>query len=189
MIAVRSWIFQVLRRIYTIYPIIRLGWLFLIGFVGWTLLAAIIIRAGRAKLWSKCNWIFCVLFVLLLFYVTVASRTGTSQQEVIIQPFYSFFLARTVNREYYRSMLMNVFLFFPLGLMLPFALSERRNPVLLSLLIGLLMSVLIEILQYAFSLGRAETDDVIMNTLGVLIGSVSFILSKLILIHLRQMTD
>ena len=161
-------------RIYTIYPLSRLGWFFLFGLAGWTLVSAIVTHAGKVKLWRRINSGIAILFMEVLLYLTVVSRGRTSYGGMILRPFFSFYLAREENREYYREMLMNVFLFFPLGLTLPFGLSARKHPVLISLGIGILLSVCIETLQYVFSLGWAETDDVIMNALGVLIGSAAY---------------
>ena len=42
------------------------------------------------------------------------------------------------------------------------------------------MSTVIEYTQYHFSLGMAETDDVICNTLGAFIGSTSLIIAHAI---------
>lgn len=70
---------------------------------------------------------------------------------------------------------MNVFLFVPMGLTLLFALPEKMNhKVLLSVLCAMVLSMIVEILQYVFQLGRAETDDVICNTLGAAIGTLAF---------------
>jgi len=109
--------------------------------------------------------------------MTVASRIETPYGGVMLRPFHSFFLAREENREYYRTMLMNVFLFFPLGMTLLYGLSGRKLPALRAAGIGMLLSVCIEILQYVYSLGWTETDDVIMNVLGVLVGGVSYLLA------------
>ena len=42
---------------------------------------------------------------------------------------------------------------------------------------GLLLSAGIEYIQYRFALGVAETDDVICNTLGTVIGSASLLVA------------
>jgi glycopeptide antibiotics resistance protein len=76
-------------------------------------------------------------------------------------------------------MLMNVFLFFPLGLTLPYALPEKWNRKgLLTIFLAQVFSIGIELAQYHFHLGRAETDDVICNTLGCVIGTLSYVISK-----------
>lgn len=62
---------------------------------------------------------------------------------------------------------MNVFLFLPFGFLLAFV--AKRN-FLQSLLIGFAFSVCIEALQYVFSFGMCEIDDVFHNSLGTSLG-------------------
>lgn len=117
--------------------------------------------------------LFCISTGIIL-YATLLNRThGT--YAVSLFPFSSFITAKH-QPELYREMLMNVFLFFPLGLTLSNALLQPwhccRKLILVTLL-GCLLSVGIEYSQYRFALGMAETNDVICNTLGTLIGATS----------------
>ena len=80
--------------------------------------------------------------------------------------------------EIYREMLMNVFLFFPLGLTLSNALPRKWHRwlrIILTTLIGCALSAGIEYAQYRYALGLAETDDVICNTLGAFLGAASLL--------------
>ena len=78
----------------------------------------------------------------------------------------------------YRMLFMNVALFIPLGLSLPFALPDRfRHKYIITVISGVLLSVAVEASQYFFNLGRCETDDVLMNTLGVIIGGTAFLIN------------
>ena len=78
-------------------------------------------------------------------------------------------------------MFMNVLLFMPFGLSLPFALNKKIwYNACMTALIGLGLSICVEILQYVFCFGKCETDDVIMNLLGVLIGTFSFVISQML---------
>ena len=68
----------------------------------------------------------------------------------------------------------------PVGLLAPM-LFERREKTK-TLLLGIGISLSIEILQFVMHRGLAETDDIMSNTLGVLIGigiysSVKFVIS------------
>ena len=75
---------------------------------------------------------------------------------------------------------MNVFLFVPLGLSLPFVYSgTTRKRVLFTVLTGLLLSVTIEAIQYFVHFGMTETDNVICNTLGTVFGSCAYLLTLL----------
>lgn len=65
------------------------------------------------------------------------------------------------------DILGNLALFVPLGIML--MIVVRRAPLVLG--IALLFSVGIEVSQYAFSLGRSDTTDVICNVAGAGVGA------------------
>lgn len=62
-------------------------------------------------------------------------------------------------------MLMNAFLFVPVGLSLPNVLPPKMHPV----------AVAVEAAQLWFHLGRCEVDDVILNTLGAAIGAAAYV--------------
>lgn len=119
--------------------------------------------------------------VFIILYATILTRTpGVS--EAILTPFASLTAAR-VQPELYREMLMNVFLFFPLGLTLSNALPQKWHRwlrIALTTLIGCILSAGIEYAQYRCALGLAETDDVICNTLGVFTGSTSLLVAHAI---------
>lgn len=118
---------------------------------------------------------------IIILYATVLSRTP-GRYDIILTPFAAFAAAHR-QPELYREMLMNVFLFFPLGLTLSNALSPKRRcrrRIALTTLVGFILSAGIELAQYHFSLGLAETDDVICNTLGAFVGSTSLLLAHAI---------
>lgn len=127
--------------------------------------------ADRAKWWRAANAAAFVCGVSVIVYMTVYSRAG-AVPEAVLMPFQIIAAAKD-EPEYYRSMLMNVFLFVPLGLTLPNAFPEKwstSRKLRTALLFGMCFSVFIECSQYCFGLGRCETDDVIMNTLGMAVG-------------------
>lgn len=133
-------------------------------------------KLQKKYLWKICNGILAIGALLAILMVTLSSRDSAAA-EVCLIPFNSFFRAR-IQPEIYRSMLMNVFLFFPFGLTLPHALPDKcRHKALTAILFSLLLSVSIEALQYYFCLGRTETDDMLCNTLGCAIGTISYILA------------
>ena len=118
---------------------------------------------------------------MFILFATILSRTPGSY-EVILTPFATFIAAQQ-QPELYREMLMNVFLFFPLGLTLSNALPRtwhRWGRIVLTMLVGCLLSTGIEYAQYRYVLGMAETDDVLCNTLGAFIGSTSLLIAHII---------
>ena len=114
----------------------------------------------------------------IILYATILNRTP-GNYELILTPFAALSAARQ-QPELYREMLMNIFLFFPLGLTLSNALPQkwhRWGRIILTTFVGCILSAGIEYAQYRFALGMAETDDVICNTLGAFVGSASLLLA------------
>ena len=74
----------------------------------------------------------------------------------MLVPFQNFREARE-QPELYRSMLMNVLLFFPIGLSLPFVLGKWKLSVPVTVVLACLSSAGIEYLQYGYSLGNRQT--------------------------------
>ena len=62
----------------------------------------------------------------------------------------------------------NIFWFIPFGFLLPILI--KKHNLIKIMLFGLMFSLTIESLQFFFYKGVAEIDDLILNTLGVLIG-------------------
>ena len=117
----------------------------------------------------------------IILYATILTRSA-GVPEVILTPFAALAAARQ-QPELYREMLMNVFLFFPLGLTLSNALPRkwhRWGKIALTTLVGYILSAGIEYVQYRYALGMAEADDVICNTMGAFIGSTSLLIAHAI---------
>ena len=127
------------------------------------------------------NLVLCSITALTILYATILTRTP-GDYKPILTPFATF-TAALQQPELYREMLMNVFLFFPLGLTLSNALSRKWHRwlrIILTTLVGCALSAGIEYAQYRYALGLAETDDVICNTLGAFIGSTSLLIAPAI---------
>lgn len=126
------------------------------------------------RLIRAINGICSILMLVLILYYTVFSRNFL-YDDIQLIPFYSFYIAKS-NSEIYRSLFMNILLFIPLGVFMPYFLSGKPNKknIFITIGFGVFLSVLIEFLQYQFELGRCETDDVLSNTLGATAGTVSY---------------
>ena len=119
--------------------------------------------------------------VLVIVYSTLLKRT-VSNFQLEIRPFYTFVMAQS-QVEYYRTFFMNALLFVPLGLAMPYCLSKKpyKRNIFITIGFACVLSTVIEFLQYYYHLGRCETDDVIANTLGAAIGTLSYLLYMKIL--------
>ena len=137
-----------------------------------------------ARRWRWGNLALMLLVAAAILYATLFSRAEGSTG-LILTPFAALTAAR-IQPEIYREMLMNVFLFFPLGLTLSNALPRKWHRwirIILTTLVGCALSAGIEYAQYRYALGVAETDDVICNTLGAFLGSTSLLAAHAIEKH------
>ena len=140
-------------------------------------------RVG-ARRWRWGNLVLVLLITAAILYATLFSRAEGSTG-LILTPFAALTAAR-IQPEIHREMLMNVFLFFPLGLTLSNALPRkwhRWGRIILTTLVGCALSAGIEYAQYRCALGLAETDDVICNTLGAFLGAASLLAAHAIEKH------
>lgn len=156
-----------------------IGWLIfeaVVMLVIWTI-AMLLLRGKPKRVTATAGAVMSLLLIISLTLVRHFSEEGF---EINLIPLSSFYLA-VEKPYYYRSMQLNIMLFLPLGLSLPFALPEklRAKPVL-TIGFAIILSVIIECIQCAFKIGMCEIDDVIMNTLGAAIGTGSYLLVTMI---------
>ena len=119
---------------------------------------------------KKKDYIFCVLFgayIAAVLWITLFSRIGDGYRGFLL-PFHSYVEIFRGNRQFLFENIGNVVLFIPLGVALGAAGNWNMKR---AAAVGLLASLLIEVLQFTFALGTFECDDLIHNTLGVVIGA------------------
>ena len=121
------------------------------------------------------------LYVYAVMCLTVLNRSLSDDRVLKLIPFWTY--AHIHELEYRWEILQNINLFVPLGFLLAFSVRRRFGEVLL---IGLLLSIIIEATQYLLGLGVCEFDDVFHNLLGTLIGYVYWKTSELLLQHKRD---
>ena len=135
-------------------------------------------RRKMYKGWKIFNIMLCIFSLLLIIKMTLWGRS-VRNKELELYPFYTL-TTISYNMEAIRTLLMNIILFFPFGLTVPYVVETipiKRNKCrcILCILSGFIISVTIESLQYYFGIGRAETDDVICNTLGCALGVLAYV--------------
>lgn len=113
--------------------------------------------------------------VIVVFYTVIWRPTGESR-EYNFMIFWSYMANRKEMTPLYLENIMNILLFLPLGVLS--GVVFKRNSLLYCLFFCVTFSIIIEILQLIFKKGFAETDDVIHNTLGCLIGYWIWLLLK-----------
>ena len=109
-----------------------------------------------------------VEYVLLIYCSTVFFR-NTGKLQYDFMPFWSYFwYFRGENDKLLTENIMNVVVFMPVGVMVGAVFRSMSWKKVL--VIGMCLSVGIEVLQFVFRKGFSEVDDVMHNTLGCLIG-------------------
>ena len=168
-----------MRHIYAL-PLWMIIFLMLALLIVWSML---FLHPNQRKR-SIINAVLCSITALTILYATILTRTP-GDYKPILTPFATF-TAALQQPELYREMLMNIFLFFPLGLTLSNALPQKWHRwvrIILTTLIGCILSAGIEYAQYRYALGLAEVDDVICNTLGAFLGTASLLAAHAIEKH------
>lgn len=133
---------------------------------------------GNKPYWRTVLSILFFCWVAIVFRGTLGHRIeGGNILAPILIPFASYYTALNGgSNEIYRTNFMNIVLFYPAGLfgcgLLPTQWRMFRKVLLLSSLF-MLVSIGIEYTQYHFGMGLAETDDVIHNTLGTILGAIA----------------
>lgn len=124
-------------------------------------------------------WLLLLIaYVSFAYWITVFSRVFTGSAGVEWQPFWTYRAILSEGKEYLiADIVNNVLLFLPIGILLGLAVTKFPQLTqkwwkgwMAVLLIGILLSTGIEMLQLYLKRGLCETDDVIHNTVGCLIG-------------------
>ena len=114
------------------------------------------------------TWLMLLGYVLIILCSTTIFRAYSESKPIELKPFWSYDSVLGGNTYLLYENIMNVLMFFPIGFLLGclFSLSKWWA----TLLIGISLSVSIELLQLGFHRGLCELDDLIHNTTGCLIG-------------------
>ena len=112
-----------------------------------------------------------VVYILLLYYVVTFQDNNYGTNNWI--PFKEIFRYNITSRLFIKNVFGNILLFIPFGIFTPYILKNKT--VFPIAFLGLLVSCAIEFAQ--MSIGRtADVDDVILNTIGTIIGYIIFYL-------------
>ena len=110
-----------------------------------------------------------VIFLGIVFASTVFTRTGSVRQYELV-PFWSWRdIIRYHDWTLLKENLLNCILLLPAGVLLPI-IANHKIRWCQALVIGILVSAIIEFSQLIFMRGLFEWDDMIHNGLGCMIG-------------------
>ncbi len=130
---------------------------------------------GR-KISFSLNLIIMILGLAMILYMTYVRHTSSVHQFVLypLRPLYGM----KVSTDYWQVSVMNIVLYVPFACGLTFLI--KPHPVRTTILICLCLSVVAEMLQYFGTSGVSEVDDVLFNTFGAVLGTLPFVVSKII---------
>ncbi len=133
--------------------------------------------------------VYCLGLLYILFlgrgfrHVSYIQHLKTSYNLIPFQSIVEYcsrFADHNINLvTFLANMLGNLLLFFPMGVLLPSFTPKVRGIRCIALGVGMIVTV--ELIQYASTLGKLDIDDVILNSLGLVLGYGAFVLlSKMV---------
>lgn len=136
------------------------------------------------------SWILFVLYILLLIYLLFLSEGFGRKASELREYRYNLIPFQEIRRFWvYREQLGvyavliniggNIAAFVPFGFFLPILSYRFRNGFLTSLL-GFSLSLLVESVQLILRVGCFDVDDLMLNTLGAIVGYLLFGISNYI---------
>lgn len=150
-------------RYQILWNIIQDSYLILIA--AW-IIAALILR--KRKYNDKFMMISAVIYSAALIYITLLGRTAKSEYQMELSFLWEYRLALQGKTEWLFQILNNILLFLPMGNIYG---SLKRSPVWWKAVItGACISLTIELCQLIFKLGLFEFDDILNNTIGMMVG-------------------
>lgn len=138
--------------------------------------------------------VWLIAYLYLMFHIAIFGRESRDYYSLHLIPFWSIESIQNGFVETLYEKLNNILFFIPFGCLLGMwyslgrsrsnssagSMQVKRSPLLMpsskvficSLIAGITTSTVIELLQLITKTGTCETDDVICNTVGCLIGSL-----------------
>lgn len=131
---------------------------------------------------ARGKWLFIVaLYYTLVTDVTLLCEHRSDTYGVIWNPFQGVLeIVLYHNIHVLREMVSNIILFIPMGII--FIGVYKINKIKCIIQISFTISVIIEIFQIIFKRGYFETQDILCNIVGAILG----FLMRLIVLHVRK---
>lgn len=140
---------------------------------------------------NKEKFLRGILKIIFIIYFLLLMRFTLFKYAPLTAPWKAFFLR---NREYnyiplkatlqmirglsplrlIENLAGNIILFVPFGILLPLAFKIEGK----TIFFGCLVSCFIEAMQFVFAMGAADVDDIILNTLGAVMGYIIYIIVR-----------
>jgi len=128
---------------------------------------------------------YLVFISYFAFFSKIAKRNFVHVNRFNVTPFRTigqYLRIRNVSSiiPFIVNVIGNIAVFIPFGIIMPLILSKRKrnNPIITIAIGAILLSLSIELIQYIMSVGVFDVDDLILNTIGALIGYYTYFFVK-----------
>lgn len=149
------------------------------------LVGDLIMKKNRHR---KHGFVLLVLYLVLLTYFLFFAETMGRTPDARSEYSYNLTLFKEIRRFLihmdilgYKAVVLNiagnVVAFMPFGFILP-EVWDQLNRWYTITLMGFLFSLLIETVQLVSRVGSFDVDDLLLNTIGALIGYIAFVVAK-----------
>lgn len=117
------------------------------------------------------------IYFCLVIWITLFNGRISSEHRMMLTPFWELLNGvYGIRRAFFiKQIVCNVLMFIPLGVMLPVLFMCNLKK---SILCAVIFSMLIEVAHFISGRGLMETDDVINNTFGAVVGFILYCLIK-----------
>lgn len=119
-------------------------------------------------------------FLYAIYAMTLLDRMDTGVSLLSLDFLWTWKRAFEGSVKYQYFIVGNIMLFVPYGMVVTSLFPKEKRRWWIALLIGIATSGCIEVAQMVFHAGLCELDDVILNTIGMLVGYVVVRLCELI---------
>lgn len=126
-------------------------------------------ESGKYRVAILCGGIAAYLYFVLV--ITILGRPSEGMHEARLIPLWSWYQAifGSSHWYYFKEIILNVLLFMPIGFLAGAIWKIKAWQAFLS---GVILSLVIELIQFASCRGYFEWDDILHNALGFLLGAL-----------------
>jgi VanZ like family. len=149
-----------------------LALLILAAFIGVIAFLAFLFKNFRQI--NKGMLLLFLLYLLMTSYVTVFSRRGRVQTDIMLKFDSIEEAVRRHSLEPLQHLWLNVALFVPIGMLFPAICPPRLDKLSCVFPLGLLLTTLIETTQLMLRIGQCDLEDLAANTVGACLGLLLF---------------
>ena len=134
-------------------------------------IAKIIINKEKFNFHKDFYTLLFILYMLALYYLLLSTDNATAYGSNLI-PFKEMTRYSIGSRGFFYNVIGNIALFIPFGFFVSYYIKANRTHQIV--IISLISSLTAELIQ--FKIGRAfDVDDIILNTVGAIIGFLCYI--------------